>query len=113
MQYVNSLYLPTGNCYVCFFISCSNLSNQPPAQVNNQVSGLCGSFHVMDCVVLFFFYLKSSDSGFSETRVKFLRFEATSSPRGGIFPMRACSIHQILVEKVCSVQFFSSVFKLQ
>lgn len=71
MQYVNNLYLPTGNCYVWFSISCSNLSNQPPAQVNNRVSGLYVSFPVMDCVG-FFFYLKSSDSDFSERRVKFL-----------------------------------------
>lgn len=34
-----------------FVISCSNLSNQPPAQVNNQVSGLDGSFPLMDCVM--------------------------------------------------------------
>lgn len=34
-----------------FFISCSNLSNQPPAQVNNPVSGLDGNFPLMDCVV--------------------------------------------------------------
>lgn len=34
-----------------FFISCSNLSNQPPAQVNNQGSGLDGSFPLMHCVV--------------------------------------------------------------
>lgn len=34
-----------------FLISCSNLSNQPPAQVNNQVSGLGGSFPLMDCVM--------------------------------------------------------------
>lgn len=34
-----------------FFISCSNLSNQSPAQINNQVSGSDESFPLMDCVM--------------------------------------------------------------